>query len=401
MIQNNELKKTRTFIAFFVFLNAIYLIELLPSLGYTLPSMLSSRRLLLFLSVIALFLLMRSHIIQISTTSTLFLIFCIYSLIITLINSGIQQQPFYYYLSAVVYPWVITFIVERLANNIGENQIINMSKFIALSGVIYVALMVVYKMNLALFLTASGEASIYYTITLLPFILCCSGKVRNLLLIMTIVSVFITLKRTALIAIVLSLFVYLFVRFKNRDERKLRLVLYGIAALIVFVIAYQLAVKYTGNDILTKLLDTQEDGGSNRNIIYQAVIDQFSSISTSQKLFGVGYNGVRYSYNIISAGTIVSAHNDFLEVLCDYGVIGLFLYILIIIKQIKAYVYLKRIESDLAPAMAASIVLFFILSMFSHLLLYTSYFMNILVFWGLIECYTRNTGIGLGEQDVI
>lgn len=401
MIQNNELKKTRTFIAFFVFLNAIYLIELLPSLGYTLPFILSSKRLLLLLTAIALIVLVKKHIIRINTTSTYFFLMCLYCLGITLMNSGIQQQPMYYYLAAVVYPWVVTFIVEDMACDVNKDWILNISRIIALSGVIYIVLMSIYKMNKVSFLTASGEASIYYIITLLPFILCCSGKVRNLLLIMTIVSVFITLKRTALIAIVLSLFVYLFVRFKNRDERKLRLVLYGIAALIVFVIAYQLAVKYTGNDILTKLLDTQEDGGSNRNIIYQAVIDQFSSISTSQKLFGVGYNGVRYSYNIISAGTIVSAHNDFLEVLCDYGVIGLFLYILIIIKQIKAYVYLKRIESDLAPAMAASIVLFFILSMFSHLLLYTSYFMNILVFWGLIECYTRNTGIGLGEQDVI
>lgn len=397
MTQNYELRKRRTFISFFVFLNAIYLFELLPSLGYTLPSMLSSRRLLLMLTAVALFVLVSKHTIRKDTTSTLFFIMCVYCLGITLFNNGIQQQPLYYYLAAVLYPWVITFIMEDMACDIDKWRILNMSKTMALSGIIYVVLMSIYKLNRVSFLTASGEASIYFIITLLPFVLCCKEKVRNFLLIMTIVSVFITLKRTALIAVIISLLVYLFVRFKNKDEHKFRLVLYGIAVLIIIVIAYQLVVQYTGNDLLAKLLDTQEDGGSNRDIIYHAVIEKFLSLGLGQKLLGVGYNGVRYSYNIVSAGSVVSAHNDFLEVLCDYGIIGFILYIWIIIKQIKSYLYLRRIESELAPAMAASIVLFFVLSTFSHLILYTSYFMNILVFWVLIECYTKNVDTDLGE----
>jgi len=54
-------------------------------------------------------------------------------------------------------------------------------------------------------------------------------------------------------------------------------------------------------------------------------------------------------------------------------------------KIIQILIHLKKIESPYAPACAAALVMFFVLSMFSHLLLYTSYFINLLIFFVMVE----------------
>ena len=315
----------------------------------------------------------------------------LYFLVITITNDSIQQQPTYYYFAAVLYPWVITYITESIMVNIkGKEALCKIAKALAAFSFLYMFLMIRYKFGISSVITASGEASIYYVITLLPFVLCCKDKFRNFLLILFMLSVFVTLKRTALIAIVLGLFAYFLVRFWKHDEKKFKVVLYALFGIIIFFIIYQIVVKYTGNDLIEKLLNTREDGGSNRDLILNTVIEKYRNTTFSKKIFGVGYNGVRYSYDVVSSGTAVSAHNDFLEILCDYGLVGLFLYIVIIFRIIKNFIYLKKIESVYAPAYAAAIMIFFILSMFSHLILYTSYFMNLLIFFVMMESVVYN-----------
>lgn len=386
MLENSLWINKRKFVLFYVIINLIYLIELLPSLGRPLPITFSSRKILLVLLFIAIAVVVCRHRICKNSISTLFLIMSCYCFFITVMNKNIQQQPMYYYCTATMYPWIITYISERLFQSFKYiEEIDRVWKFISIFSLLYSFLLFQYKANTSIILTASGEASIYYILTLLPFILCCNGKFRNVLLTLLIIAVFVALKRTALIAITASIFAYLLVRFKNRDERKFRLVIYALVSVVLVIIIYQLVVKYTGNDVIAKILSTEEDGGSNRDYIYAEVIKDFKSISLSQKILGIGYNGVRYSYNIVSAGTVVSAHNDFLEVLCDYGIIGMLFYLGFVIKILRKFISLKRIGSPYAPAMAAALVIFFVLSMFSHLLIYTSYFMNLLIFFVMME----------------
>lgn len=384
-------RNVKKLISFYIIINAVFLIELLPTIGFSLPIVLSSRRIIVVLFFFSFLLLCKNHVVNRKRISTLFLITNVYFLAITITNNSIQQQPFYYYFAAVLYPWIITFITEIIAGNIKKEEAFNKTVLILSTfSFLYIFLIIRYKFGISSIITASGESSIYYVITLLPFVLCCKEKYRNFMLILFVLSVFVTLKRTALIAIVLGMFAYFWVKFREHDEKKFKVVVYALLGTLMFFIIYEIVVKYTGNDLIEKLLNTREDGGSNRELILNTVIEKFRNTTLSEKLFGVGYNGVRYSYSVISAGTVVSAHNDFLEILCDYGLVGLFLYLVIIFRIIKNFVYMKKIESVYAPAYAAAIMIFFVLSMFSHLILYTSYFMNLLIFFVMMESVIDN-----------
>ena len=70
-----------------------------------------------------------------------------------------------------------------------------------------------------------------------------------------ITAVFIALKRTALIGIISSLFAYFLVKFKKQDEKKFKLVLYCMIGVLIFIIIYQIIVKYTGNDLIEKMMN--------------------------------------------------------------------------------------------------------------------------------------------------
>jgi O-antigen ligase len=93
---------------------------------------------------------------------------------------------------------------------------------------------------------------------------------------------------------------------------------------------------------------------------------------------GLGYNAVALSSSAFS-----SAHNDFLEIIYDYGFIGLILYILFIIKIVKYNIILYKDSSIYAEGFSVSIILFLVISMFSHLILYQTYFFYLLIYWGI------------------
>ena len=82
----------------------------------------------------------------------------------------------------------------------------------------------------------------------------------------------------------------------------------------------------------------------------------------------------------------LSAHNDFLEVLYDFGAIGFIFYVLIHLSLIKWTLRLFRARSELAFPVLISYVCFIVMSMVSHLILYPTYFGLLTAFWAYAEC---------------
>ena len=89
----------------------------------------------------------------------------------------------------------------------------------------------------------------------------------------------------------------------------------------------------------------------------------------------------------------LSAHNDFLEVLYDYGLIIFILYLALWYYVIKRLVYHIRINSIYSLPYFCSFAIFLLLSMVSHLILYASYFNYLVMFWGCME--------GLKDKDLL
>ena len=112
---------------------------------------------------------------------------------------------------------------------------------------------------------------------------------------------------------------------------------------------------------------------------------------------GAGYNSVLLS-KICTDGVLggnVSAHNDFLEVLYDYGIVGLAIYISFFINIIRKAIKMKKDKYKYAVSFIASILMVISISLTSHLVIYLNYYAVIFVFWALCLADYR-----YGEENV-
>ena len=172
--------------------------------------------------------------------------------------------------------------------------------------------------------------SIYYIIMFLPFVLDVKKSTLKAVLVLLITfCVLISLKRTAFFALVFSLSGYFIVEYSSRMKKKKKRLYLLLGSLLVaglMMYLYNYLVEVLNLDIMVRMNNLKSDWGSGRNIIYEDVWAAIKSTSFMERFFGYGYNGV-FLTNAASS----SAHNDFLEVLYDYGLFGFALYISFIV----------------------------------------------------------------------
>ena len=98
-----------------------------------------------------------------------------------------------------------------------------------------------------------------------------------------------------------------------------------------------------------------------------------------QYLFGHGFNAV-----LRDNPMKYSAHNDFLEIMYDFGLFVLIAYIILHIKLYKKSVELVKSKSKYAAAFIFSVVVFELNSMVSHIIIYPYHAMIFAFVWGCI-----------------
>ena len=155
-------------------------------------------------------------------------------------------------------------------------------------------------------------------------------------------------------AVVLILFAFYYV--KNHRSKFLSIFVLGVMLLGTSFMVYR---EYTNNTYLQeRIVETIEGNDSGRGSIYTQLWDNWSQTrSISQQLFG---KGMAQTINV--AGNY--AHNDWLELLTNNGLIGVGVYLLFFL---SAYFYVKRsplIGFDRCVAYACILVLFMV-SIFS------------------------------------
>ena len=104
-----------------------------------------------------------------------------------------------------------------------------------------------------------------------------------------------------------------------------------------------------------------------------------SSSNIIQLLFGHGYNSV-----LADNPLGFSAHNDFLEILYDFGVFAFLLYCALYFRIYRFCRKLVERKSKYAGAMLFSVCLLIINSMVSHIYIYPFYASIFALVWGAI-----------------
>ncbi len=272
--------------------------------------------------------------------------------------------------------------VFMLSNMLSENS--NIDKKYKSIACIFIVTISFFYINIGGYHIYSRSAltinSVYYIVMTIPFILKIRNRyIKSIVLLISLIAILYSLKRTVILAIGFALIIYYFIesKLKGRSiKNKFKFLVSSVGFIGIISIIYNYLSKEMGLDVLAKFISLFDDGGSGRIEIFFNVAKIISESNFINILFGHGYDGVNFMIGI-------SAHNDFLEILFDYGLIGLMIYMLIIIKLVKYLRAMINEGSNLAPSFAVSLTIFLVSSMSSHLAFVPTYFAILATFWGI------------------
>ena len=312
-------------------------------------------------------------------------IFTIRTIVDMLTDTGNLNSKIVATLQAALIPTFLIFFYS-LFQRYNLKAIFSKYSLVLLLGLIGVYLYILFFRNEYAFagIYASLNAS-YFFITLLPCILFATYNhwLKSFAIFAVAAAVFSSMKRGGIIALILSLLMYYainaFVKGKS-SKRKNRLLKISSVLLVsgVLIILFIQFDSATGGYIVDRFKSISDDEGSGRLGIYMEVVDKIRQSDFMPFFLGHGRLAVE---KVTAYG--MPAHNDFLEIFYDYGVIMFALYCIYHICLISSILKLTIQKSIYAPVMAMSYISFFIFSMVSHVFLY-SYFLFFIMLWGAV-----------------
>lgn len=229
----------------------------------------------------------------------------------------------------------------------------------------------------------------YHILFFLPFLLCHKNKLLRISFsVMIFIITMVSLKRGGLLASTVAILVYLYVSEFSLKGRRLSFGGIIVAVIAIFLVSYLYFVidENVLGGVVTSRMDTiGETGGSGRLDVYLGYLKFIGNDNLINYIFGHGWWG-----SIRDSKIEVTCHNDFLECFIDFGVFGFIFYMTFIVSLFKLCVKMIKVRHEYAPAMAASLAIFFVNSMVSHILIYSKFFMTLALFWGFIVSVTRD-----------
>ena len=228
--------------------------------------------------------------------------------------------------------------------------------------------------------------TIYYAFLELPLLLCVRKK-KNQFLILILFSVLalLSMKRSCIFAVLGIWTLYSCVLImKSNGKRKATGIMIVLFLLLVGIFSFNQIDAMLGGQLSERMNKEETDVGRGRLAIYDVtwLMQQHSSVD--EWILGHGHNGVWHNSPLE-----ISAHNDLMEVLYDYGLIVFILYLCLWGYVMNKCLYLYRINSYFLVPYISSICIFIVLSLVSHLVLYTSYFNLLVIFWAGVEVFVE------------
>lgn len=220
----------------------------------------------------------------------------------------------------------------------------------------------------------------YTLLMFLPFVLMLKSKIIKWTIAIAIfLALLVSLKRGGVISFALAIIAYFAVRSIISSKHILNTIvifLIGIIIVSIFVYVDQLLLE---NQLFERLINMQNDSGSGRMQVYRDVVQMIITSSESHIILGHGWDQV-----IAHQPDHFSAHNDYLEVLYDCGILG---FIPLVALLVSMFIYLRRLiirKSSYAPAMAAMLTAFMCNSTISHVILYAKFMSVVALAYGFM-----------------
>lgn len=230
------------------------------------------------------------------------------------------------------------------------------------------------------YLSLTAVNFVYFVILMLPLLLMLHNTTFKLLaLSMMFGAVVLSFKRAGMLALMFGILAHFFIEYyiSNRNRRVQILLLSLLVAMLIAGGMWDSSNSEMGSFWDSRMETIISDGGSGRFDIWEETILLQMNSDIAGWIVGHGYSRVYLDSQLSQ-----SAHNDFMEILYDYGIFALILYLNIyryLFTYFKA-MCIKKVK--LAAPFGVSIVMFIMLSVVSHLVIYPTYFVYLSFFWG-------------------
>lgn len=234
---------------------------------------------------------------------------------------------------------------------------------------------------------------IYWSALLIPYLFLIPDYARrNLLVIAMMLVVAFSLKRSAFIYGTFAILLIIWNKW-SVDKNLLRALIFVIFMTTLAFAFFSISESMENSTI--SRFENFSEGGDVRSDIYEIVWEKFLLKTPMEKFFGNGYQSTLFGGITEDLGFTKTAHDDFLEVLCDYGIIGLIIYILLIVRIIKTVIKSRKIDNKVFLVNLQVLATFIVMSTISHLIIYPSYFAFLTAWWGINEGLLANKQKGV------
>lgn len=230
--------------------------------------------------------------------------------------------------------------------------------------------------------TASN--AVYCVLTVLPFILMSPKRwISYAAILLTFLSVIYSNKRSAFVIFAIAVLPTLWFLTANKVRKMHTKQLIIITIIVVFlwqVFSY-FEFNYLGGHLINRFESVEDDQGSGRFPLWFFVWTQIQQSDFISFLIGHGHNAVGL------LGMATASHNDFLDVIYDYGIVMFCIYIAIHIRILKRFIYLYKTHSSFFPSYSFMYITFVVMSCVSILVVQARYLIYMGIYWGAIEAF--------------
>lgn len=246
--------------------------------------------------------------------------------------------------------------------------------FVFIGGIVFFA-----AMELRLF--ESQTNMIYFLLLPTPVLMLRqNAKMQYNILLFVSFFALMSMKRSMMLSVALCWVILLFSNMFKKGKKSMAILLSVLIIGSVYTF-WGIVDNLTHGGLSARTTDYEKDDITNgREGIYLLTIDMISRSSNDHLLLGHGHNGVKSDSRLE-----ISAHNEFLEIIYDYGIIGLLVYLALWIYVVRQWLYHFRKNSNYFIPYTLSICIFAVMAMVSQLVIYVSYFLYLVMFWGMVQ----------------
>ena len=288
--------------------------------------------------------------------------------------------------SALFSPMVFLFCYSARQSTYKTNNVFTWG-FLILFGLAFY--MNIKNLNVMM-VDIGGETAVsnlvFWCLCAVPFFFLVSRKWMQMgLLMLAIIIVLLTAKRSATICIVLITAFYI-IHLTRTTQTSLRTYILIVLGVVVsyYVVSRYLYGSFLG--VLERMSTMRETQGTGRIPLYHDVINVLKTDDFIDWFLGRGIGSIRMTNH-------TNAHNDALQMVFEFGIVGLVLYIVMLCKVFKRVFVLRKMKSSYYFGYLASLVILVVLGLVSNLVVFYSYFSFICAYWGLAEYDITNNNL--------